>query len=127
MKTDNLFIKFLKWLGTFWDNSSNGGSIRKAIAVWFMFLIATINYKYLDYTVKNNGDFEFAKTLVYIYCIMIASLLGMIVLQKLVDLFINLKLGGKPEEPKPAQGGYQPTTDTLDNNNPPNESGVPNK
>lgn len=93
-----MILSFIHWLGSFWDNSPNGGSMRKVVTVWIMILITRIHSKYLNYAVNSSGDFDFAITLIYCDYTMIASLLGLIVLQKLVDLFINLKLGTKDDE-----------------------------
>jgi hypothetical protein len=81
--------KFVKWFLGFFDNSPDGGSMRKLVAVWFMVLITLIHGKYLRYTIsgKQEADFEFAGTLFYIDVVMVGLLLSLIMAEQLFRIF----------------------------------------
>jgi hypothetical protein len=88
--------KFVKWLLGLWDNSKDGASMRKVLAVWVMILVTALHRKYLAVQVtKEASDWDFAETLLYADYIVVMLLLGLIVAQDV----LKLKFGGK-EPPK---------------------------
>lgn len=87
----------VKWLLGLWDNSKEGASMRKVLAVWVMILVTRIHNKYLNIQImKDSQDWGFGETLLYADYIMIGLLIGFIVAQDV----LKLRFGGK-EPPKP--------------------------